>query len=795
MTVYIYAYTVRGQQEHWVRTGGHSGDYRIKVGQTTRKGLTRIRETLRTVYPNLDGVDVLFRDRVAVRPDGSDFGDADVHRVLQEHGIRRVGGEWFEATLYEVEGAVVALQTGLPFSPTRIQTFAMRPEQYRAVQQTAAYFRAHDESYAPRYLWNAKMRFGKTFTAYRLALEMGWQKVLVLTYKPAVKTAWRDDLLSHVDFAGWQFVGRATPVPEADEIASGPDPFVWFTSFQDLLGRDASGKVKRHNETVHMVDWDCIVIDEFHFGAGTVAARELYDPVDKKLASVEIPDVDGVVTDDDLDLKALAHLHLSGTPFRALTNGDYAEDEVYNWTYIDEQREKSNWDDVVGPNPYRDLPQMQMYTYRMDAEAEEWAQDGEFDGFNLNAYFKAQRRDDGVAEFLRPDQVAEFLKLIRGRKQVKDDIVEGSKPSFPYEAAKFAEAVRHSVWYMADVAACEAMADVLRTDNYFSAYEIIVAAGVNAGTGSDALIPVQGAIRSYADKGKSGTITLSCGKLMTGVTVPEWTSIFMLRALKSPESYFQAAFRVQSPWRQGGELKKETCYVFEFDPNRALGLLALYGTELATNDPTRTTTQREVLDELVNFLPIFAIDGGQMERLDVDAILDWANAGVTSTSLAKKWKSHQLFDLNTVTMSRLLDAPEVLEELEQIEDFRNIRDFAENMVTETDKLKKAMKEQKPKREVDKHQKNVTDTRKAVREKLRKISAKVLLFMYLTDFREEYFTHVIDSLDHDLFLRSTGLSLDGFRKLNEIGVFNLSQMDDAIRRFRHFEKKSLKVTGA
>lgn len=267
---------------------------------------------------------------------------------------------------------------------------------------------------------------------------------------------------------------------------------------------------------------------------------------------------------------------------------------------------------------------------------------------------------------------------------------------------------------------------------------------------------------------------------------------FMLRSLKAPESYFQAAFRVQSPWKIDGVIQKETAYVFEFDPNRALSLVALYGTELANNSPDRKATQRSVLGELINFLPIFAIDGGQMEELTVDAILDWAHGGISANSLARRWKSVDLYNINGVTMDKLIRDEDLLAELEQIEDFRTIREEAEKIVTRSQQLGDvkrkggAAKEQRP------HKKEIAEKRKNIREKLKKVSAKVLIFMYLTDFREERLAHVIESFDTDLFLRSTGLSLPSDRKLTEIGVINVGNMTDAIQKFRYFEKKSIEA---
>lgn len=268
----IYAYTVVGKDaEPWERVSGQTrkaGIGLIKVGQTTaRSARARIKQQIGTAYPKLEGVQILL-DESAAREEGTEFFDHDVHAALVANGIKRPSGEWFEAELDEVRAAINTVRSGVPFEPKRTDSFAMRPEQRAAVERTAAYLRAHaDSDRPPRFLWNAKMRYGKTFAAYQLARELGWKRVLVLTYKPAVRSAWRDDLLGHVDFSGWHFVDRDTPIEEADELLSSAAPVVRFASFQDLNGKSPDGEVKAHNESIHVTDWDCIVLDEYHFGA------------------------------------------------------------------------------------------------------------------------------------------------------------------------------------------------------------------------------------------------------------------------------------------------------------------------------------------------------------------------------------------------------------------------------------------------------------------------------------------------------------------------------------------------
>lgn len=805
----IYAYSVVGKDtEPWERVVGQTrttGSGVIKVGQTTMANARlRIKQQLGTAYPGLEGVAILL-DEPAVRTDGTEFADHDVHHALVAAGIKRPGGEWFEATLDEVRVAINNVRTGKNFDPKRTQSFEMRPEQGQAVEVTSAYFGKLAQGgggKAPKFLWNAKMRFGKTFTTYQLALEMGWKRVLVLTYKPAVQTQWRDDLLTHIDFDGWRFIDRDTAHDERDSAASSTDPVVWFASFQDLRGKTADGKIKAHNETIHLVDWDCIVLDEYHFGAWRDSARDLYDPTDKSIAEEEEPE--DWVTDEDLGLTSAHYLYLSGTPFRAITNGEFTEDAVFNWTYVDEQSEKEHWDSAAGPNPYTELPRMEMYAYEIGEDAAAWAGDGEFNGFALNEFFKARRMDphstaSGAGDYIfeDPTQVSEFLAMLRGKLsgQMKTLVVAGQKPPFPYESVKFKDALKHSIWYLPDVAACFAMRDLLLNDAYFSGFEIVVAAGAKTPQGAAAKPPVEVAIGKAIKSGGSGSITLSCGKLMTGVTIKEWGAIFMLRSLKSPESYFQAAFRVQSPWAyrdpEGNlDVRKDTCFVFEFDPNRALTLVAEYAIRLASSG--ESSTPSEVIGQLLNYLPIYGFAGGTMTQLDASAVLDWATAGIGATALAQRWNSPLLVDVNERTLAAVLDHPGLMATLEQIEDFRALVDNAEQVVTSTKLLKKAKREQGGK--LDPEQKRAQDAtakqRKEIREKLQKFLAKIPVFMYATDFREEALKHVIESLDTALFERVTGLTVDDFRVLKDIGLFNAQHMDAAIYQFKSFETASL-----
>jgi hypothetical protein len=577
---------------------------------------------------------------------------------------------------------------------------------------------------------------------------------------------------------------------------------VWFVSLQDLGGR-ADGRVKPRNEVIGDIAWDCIVVDEYHFGAWRDSARELYeDTGETKEAKASARELADEGAEGRLGLHAMNYLYLSGTPFRALTNGEFAEEAVFNWTYVDEQAAKAGWDDPDRPNPYRELPGLEVYAYEMGPGPRAFAEKGEHNAFSLTEYFRATRAsrdvkavEPGAFAFEDPTRVSEFLEMIRGKlaDQMEAYVVNAWKPPWPYEAAEFKASVRHAVWYMADVAACYAMRDLLAAHPYFRDFEVIVAAGSSAGVGADALPPVEAGIAA-ANKRGTGSITLSCGKLMTGVTVREWSAILMLRSLQSPESYFQAAFRVQSPWaHRDGEgtldVLKEKCYVFEFDPNRALLLIVDYATGLGSETGD---TPVQTLARLLDFLPIYAFTGGELTELDAETVMEWATASIGAAALARRWNSELLVTVNEDTLGNVLGNPELMATLSELGDFRALATHAEHIVTSSELLRKARRQQGGELDGDQRrlQSEIAKQRMLVKEKLRTFLAKVPVFMYVTDFREEAFTDIVASLDAELFEQVTGLTTEDFALLGRYGLFNLQHMNAAIYQFRAFEQASL-----
>ena len=328
--------------------------------------------------------------------------------------------------------------------------------------------------------------------------------------------------------------------------------------------------------------------------------------------------------------------HLSGTPFRALNSGEFIEEQIYNWTYSDEQRAKENWQGEH--NPYAALPRMVMMTYKIPESIQQIAKQGEYDEFDLNVFFSAKGKGRDC-RFVYEDYVQKWLDLIRGSylETTVDELKLGAKkPALPFADSRLLNVLQHTLWFLPNVASCYAMANLLadRKNTFYHDYRINVCAGTEAGIGAAALEPVQ---RSMGDPLATKTITLSCGKLTTGVTVKPWTGIFMLRNLSSPETYFQAAFRVQSPWevttdKGRKEIIKKECYVFDFALNRALRQISDYSCRLNIHEGN----PEKKVAEFINFLPVIAYDGSSMRQINAGDILDIAMAGTSATLLAKR---------------------------------------------------------------------------------------------------------------------------------------------------------------
>ena len=776
----------------------------LKIGDTNRTVQERIKEQIGATRAKFK---IVLEDS-AMRKDGSSFRDFEIHKYLRNKGIKNTDGEWFRCSVKEVKAAIIAIKKGELNEENRTLDFKMRPEQEQAVDKVIHYFDSYKKenlNSTPHFLWNAKMRFGKTFASYQLAKKKGWSKVLVLTFKPAVQSAWKEDLLSHVDFEGWQFIAKGgITYEEADKKR----PIVCFGSFQDYLGKNTStGGIKTRNEWVHATNWDCVIFDEYHYGAWNDNAKGLFNDLYEDGKDEDLKYVDKIEKFDEeiIPITTDSFLYLSGTPFKALSSGEFIEEEIFNWTYSNEQREKENW--KGDNNPYATLPRMVMLTYQMPDAIREIALGGEFNEFDLNTFFTATGEKEN-AKFTLESDVQKWLDLIRGgyRETTLDNLKQGAKkPPMPFSDSRLLQILTHTFWFLPTVAACHAMRNLMqeRNNTFYHDYEIVVAAGTSAGIGVEALPPVLNAMDNPLE---TKTITLSCGKLTTGVSVKPWTGIFMLRNSSSPETYFQAAFRVQTPWAIKNpdskspnkvEIMKDECYVFDFAPNRALSQVAEYACRLNVNE----SNPEKNVAEFIHFLPVLAYDGSSMKQVDAAGVLDIAMSGTSATMLARRWESALLVNVDNGTLARLMSNQDALDALMSIEGFRNLNQDIETIINKSESVKKAKKEKndeemtkKEKKELSEEEKEFKSLRKQIQEKLIKFATRIPVFMYLTDYRERSLKDVITQLEPALFKKVTGLDVSDFELLVSLGVFNSGLMNDAVYKFKRYEDASLEYIG-
>ena len=800
----------------------------LKVGYTTRTVEERMEEhkggskqSSRAKSPK-----VILKEP-AIGSDGVCFTDHQVHAMLERMGIIRDEGEWFWCKKEDVLAAITAVRNHQQYATGRTRDFGMRPEQEQAVRETADYFRRkakEEPGTKPRFLWNAKMRFGKTFAAYELAKEMGFKRILILTFKPAVVSAWEEDCLTHVDFDGWTFIRRDDspnvlgPDDQYDQ-ADKERPIVCFGSFQDFLGYDQeTGGIKPRNEWVHLEHWDLVIFDEYHYGAWRKRAQDLFKEENEE-AEIEkaetredtaengkTPTEKSAITERDLPIEADYYLYLSGTPFRSLASGEFIEEQVYGWTYGDEQRAKEAWQGP-GPNPYAALPRMVMLTYKIPESIRKVAQEGEFDQFDLNVFFSVDKK---TKRFVYEENVQQWLDFLRGhyRPSQTDALKTGDKPECPYGDVRLLEALQHTLWFLPSIAACDAMQGLLgsRANQWWHDYEIVNCAGPHAGMGAKALKPVLRAMGTNPLTTK--TITLTCGKLTTGVTVRPWGGILMLKNLKSPETYFQAAFRVQSAWTVTDEMAndvivKDTCYVLDFAPNRALRQVTEYCNKLSVNEEIPGNVEVRV-GEFIHFLPILYSDGGKLNLVNAQEVMELADSGVSANLLTRRWQSPLLVNVDNETIKRILANEEAKAAIDHIEAFRKNAKQEESVdlemiINRDEAIKDAKREGKTKnkrekRHLSEEEEKVKEARTRFKELLQKFVMRIPVFMYLTDDREHSLVEVIRQIETDLFKRVTGLTLSEFELLLRLKVFNVERMNMAVLNFKRYEDASLSYTG-
>ena len=785
----------------------------LKIGDTLKTSQERVKTQHPVKGPDGEDWEIL-HSQPAINISNQQFPDHYVHAILKQKGIesrkdvvKDGGKEWFECTLDEAISAINEAVHKTEFQTNRTKNFKMRPEQVEAVKQTANYFNSvkNEEGRTPKYLWNAKMRFGKTFTAYQLAKQMEWKKILVLTYVPAVEDEWENNLLEHVDFDGWYFVSNK----QTDKSFNHYEKVCFFSSLQDILGKDGYGDVKSKFKEVYEESWDCIIIDEYHFGARTKKSKATIDQdTGWKLETSELNDGIDVVNLGETNiseelikrspLKTSNYLFLSGTPFKSLDEGEFDENQIFSWSYIDEQMAKDNWSSK-NSNPYSELPQMVLMTYDIPSEIRNIAMDTNLNEFNISEFFRAEKNSNGDYEFVHKNEVQKWLDFIRG-DYLLGNLKPGSgyeRPVLPFYDTIVKSNLNHTLWMLPRVASCNAMENLLseaQNNRFSSEYEIINVSGSNVGTGKKAKVPVENTIKNGLD---TKSITLTCEKLSQGVTVPQWGGVFMLRNMESPQYYFQTIFRCQSPWvvdeKNDSKIIKKYCYVFDFSVNRTLK----QAKNFIDGSQIRGSTLEEKVKNTLNFLPVLAYNGLEMVLLDAKNLISIATGGLGMKMLSRRWSDKKLVQVDNLVLERLLNRPDLIKILEEVPYFRveNFGEDVEAVVSREASLQSKSKDSEKLNQVEKDQKKKdTNKRDKWRKNLLKIIQRIPIFMYLTDYREDSLGDVIKKIEPELFKDVTFVDKEVFEDFCNIGIFNSINLDQTIGDFRRLEEASLNYMG-
>ena len=595
----IYVFTIQDE--------AHKG--RLKIGEATFTGnpydrdaveqaaRNRINQYTQTADINYE---LLYVD-LAITKSGQYFRDYDVHSVLKRSGINPSSGrddnrgtEWFTINLDTAQKAIEAVkQNKYSLGSNTIESVSMpiifRPEQNKAIEETLESIRNGRK----KKLWNAKMRFGKTLTAIEIAKRANFRKTIIITHRPVVSDGWFDDFFKIFPKSEYLF-GSKNKGETLNNLIGRDAPFVYFASMQDLRGSSIAGGNFIKNDLIFETEWDYVIIDEAHEGNKTELARKVHENIRRKFT-----------------------LELSGTPFNLFEEYEN-EDDIYTWDYVMEQRAKSEWEKehFGDSNPYETLPQLSIFTYQLDREFKKGKYvEVEDKAFNFREFFRTYDDTESMlmkrGRFIHEEDVLKFLNLIT----TKDD-----STNFPFSSESYRDNLKNTLWLVPGVREARALSELMKSHPIFSHFTIVNVAG-NGGDDAeneDALQKVKDAIGTNPEQ--SYTITITCGKLTTGVSIPAWTGVMMLSNTSSASTYLQTAFRVQTPANIGGKMKTN-CYVFDFAPDRTLKMVA-EATRLNTkagrlNAPSQTLAMQEFL----NYCSVISLDDSRMQEISVENLL------------------------------------------------------------------------------------------------------------------------------------------------------------------------------
>ena len=684
------------------------------------------------------------------------FIDKKLHKVLTNSGIQKVelygAQEWFKTDLETVKNAIAALKAGRKsLSSTEISEdkspIVLRPSQIEAVEKTVKYFKKKSNK---QFLWNAKMRFGKTLAAMEVAKRLNFAKTLILTHRPAVSEGWFDDFKKVFYDVKWYYGSNSHE--GIDSLLKRGENFIYFKSIQDLRGSAEVGGKFAKNQDIFKTDWDFLIIDEAHEGTRTNLGKDVLDSL-KSGANTKI-------------------LFLSGTPFNLVS--DFKEDETYSWTYVDEQRAKQEWFEthLGDSNPYGDLPSMKIYTFELSKQFRNF-QDSD-KAFNFREFFRVWTGDalrDGknvssseIGHFVHEKDVRHFLDLISHKS-------DGSM--YPFATEEFRGYFNHTLWMVPGVREAKALSALLKEHEIFRHFEIanVAGDGDEEQNEDDALKVVRNAIDN-----NQYTITLSCGKLTTGVTVKEWTAVLMLAGAYSTSAmgYLQTIFRVQSPAIIDGR-QKEICYVFDFAPDRTLKMMA-DAVNMSTKAGKTDGGQKKAMGKLLNFCPIISIDGTNMREYDVDQMLTQLKRAYIDKVSQNGFDDAHIYNYNIGAFSE--KDKEFIKHLSAIVKASNqskapsdipINDLGfDNEEHEKDDTQPNSNSQTQKSEENKKREEERKRRRTLISNLRAISIRIPLLVYGADIPFEQdinidnLTDIVDDVSWEEFMPK-GLTKEDFKR--------------------------------
>ena len=730
------------------------------LNEAARKRINQYTQTAGIAY------DLLYTELTVYNRGGlRSFNDKEVHNVLERSGIKKKvfdtvnkANEWFITDLETVKRAIAAVKAGRSSLSSAEVTreyspIVFRPEQQEAISKTKKQFKKGNQM-----LWNAKMRFGKTLSALQVVKDMEFQRTLILTHRPVVDAGWFEDFgkifYDRKDFAyGSKNNGDSFGSLERRAENNGLH-YVYFASMQDLRGSELVGGNFDKNNEVFATDWDLIIVDEAHEGTQTELGKAVMGELVKEQTKV---------------------LRLSGTPFNLLD--DFKEDEIYTWDYVMEQRAKINWDELHfgDPNPYASLPTLNIYTYDLGRLLHEFVDEDV--AFNFREFFRVNE----AGGFCHEKDVRAFLNLLT--KEDKDSL-------YPYANEEYRNIFRHTLWMVPGVKEARTLSAMLQTHPVFQHFKVVNVAGDGDQDeeSRDALEAVEQAIGKDPDATR--TITLSCGRLTTGVSVKAWTAVFMLSGSynTAASSYMQTIFRVQTPATINGRMK-EQCYVFDFAPDRTLKVIAETA-KISAKAGKTSQSDRKAMGEFINFCPIISVEGSQMSRFDVPHMLEQLKRVYVERVVRNGFEDNSLYNdelmkLDDLELQEFDDLKKIIGQTKAMPKTNQVDINSQGLNNEEYEEKEKL-EKKPKKELTEEErkrleelKKKTKNREAAISILRGISIRMPLLIYgaeLSDENQEItidnFASLIDTQSWEEFMPKgvTKQKFNSFKKYYDPEIF-------------------------